>query len=378
VTASHTAARWRTGWAPLLAMGLLAVVQMGCLRGAPPILGCEPAHRIVPDCRFQNPEDLAVSPSGRFLLVSQFGSVDGTRAGSLAAYDPAAGSIEILFPGQGASSERPEPAWGEPSCTPPPTDAFAPHGIDVEQLEDGTQALYVVNHGGRESVEMFEVEDDGRRVGLVWRGCVTAPRHGYFNDLVVLRDGGFWVSQMFPREAHPVWMMLRMRVGRHAPGYAYHWSADSGFRRIAGTETRFANGIEKSMDERHLFLSSYLGDEVLKVDTVTGSVVGRAPVPSPDNLTWAPNGELLAAGHLASLPDFLSCTRLEEGSCGFRFQIVAIEAETMSARTVLDHEGPPMGAATVALVLGDGLYLGTFAGDRIARVSADVLEPSSP
>jgi hypothetical protein len=32
-----------------------------------------------------------------------------------------------------------------------------------------------------------------------------------------------------------------------------------------------------------------------------------------------------------------------------------------------------MGAATVALPFGDAVYLGTFAGDRIARVDASIL-----
>ncbi len=47
----------------------------------------------------------------------------------------------------------------------------------------------------------------------------------------------------------------------------------------------------------------------------------------------------------------------------------------MTPRVLLEHEGPPMGAATVALPFGDAIYLGTFAGDRIARVDAAILEP---
>ena len=55
--------------------------------------------------------------------------------------------IEPLFPvGEEAF---PASAWGDADCPPPPVDTFAPHGIDIERLRDGAQALYVVNHGGR-------------------------------------------------------------------------------------------------------------------------------------------------------------------------------------------------------------------------------------
>jgi hypothetical protein len=350
----------------------VAAALAGCSSDYPPILTCEPAHGLTPDCRFHNPEDLVPSPSGRSMLVSQLGGMEGGPAGSLVALDPETGHIETLFPGDSSPPRRENASWGDANCPPPPTGTFSPHGIDIEQLADGRYALYAVNHGGRESVEMFEVHD-GARVSLTWRGCVLAPDHGNFNDLVVLRNGNFWVSQMFPRHANVLWTVLRMRLTGHAPGYAYHWLADDGFRRIPGTEARFANGVEKSEDERFLFLNSYFGDAVLKVDVETGELIGKAAVSSPDNLAWSPTGALLAASHQASIADLLACQDLEQGSCGFPFQVVAIDPDTMGTRVLLEHAGPPMGAATVALPFGDGIYLGTFAGDRITRAPASIL-----
>jgi hypothetical protein len=107
----------------------------------------------------------------------------------------------------------------------------------------------------------------------------------------------------------------------------------------------------------------------------TGERLGSVAVPNPDNLSWAPTGELLVAGHLSSISESLACMDLQEGSCGFSFQIVAVDPDTMTGRLLLEHGGPPMGAATVAVPFGDAVYLGTFAGDRIARVDASVLAP---
>ncbi|MAT84965.1 MAG: hypothetical protein CMD39_11830 [Gammaproteobacteria bacterium] len=345
------------------AAGLLAeLAAAGCSPEHPPIQSCEPGDGLVPDCRFQNPEDLVPAPGATEILVSQFGGMAGEAQGSLVALRPADGRIRTLFPDPAAALE-PEAAWGDPACPPPP--AFSPHGIDIEQLDDGRHALYVVNHAGRESVEMFEVTP-GADVTLTWRGCVEAPENGFFNDLVVLRDGGFWVSHMFPRDANLLWTVLRMQLTGHAPGLVYRWQPDAGFTAIPGTAARFANGVEKSADERFLFLNSYLGSRVLKVDVSRGEVVASAEVSSPDNLAWD-GGTLLAASHLASLADSMSCQELESGSCGFRFQIVAIDPADMSTEVRLDHAGPPMGGATVALPFDGALYLGTFAGDRIAR-----------
>jgi hypothetical protein len=354
-----------------LMAGAALLALLGACGGSPPITTCEPGAGITPDCRFQNPEDLAVSPNGNFLLISQMGGMDGSKPGSLVFLDPTSDVIRVLYPQPGA--DQPSAGWGDAACQPPTV--FAPHGIHLERLDDGTDALYVINHGGRESVEMFEVLELSSGVELRWRGCVVAPDHGYFNDLVVLRNGDFWVSQMFPRTANLTWTSLRMMLFGHTPGYAYHWSPQGGFQPLPGTAVKFANGIEKSADERVVFLNSYFGGEVIKFDVATGERLGSVAVASPDNLSWSPTGELLVAGHRATISETVACTDLQEGSCGFPFEIVAIDPATMTGRLLLEHGGPPMGAATVAVVFGDSVYRGTFAGDRIARVSASILAP---
>ena len=54
---------------------------------------------------------------------------------------------------------------------------------------NGAWALYVVNHGGRQSIEMFEVKPAAGSWALVWHGCEVAA-HDY-NDVAILPDGGF-------------------------------------------------------------------------------------------------------------------------------------------------------------------------------------------
>lgn len=366
----------------LASLGALLLLS-GCFGAAPPITSCEPAAGLTPDCRFQNPEDLAPAPNGTEIIVSQYSDMAGTTAGSLVAWQPASGRIRPLFPGD--ADIAPIEGWGEIDCAAPDASQFAPHGIDTRTIVTGEQVLYVVNHGGRESIEMFELADRDGATRLTWRGCALAPEDGFFNDVAVLASGEFRVSQMYPRSANALLTLLRMQLSDYSPGFVYHWSPANGFEPLPGSEAKFANGVALSADDRFLYVNSYLGNEVIKVDTETGKRVASVAVQSPDNLTWSPTGELLAASHLASIADTLACGEVTTGNCGFAFRIVAIDTDAigtdametgrMTVRTVLEHEGPPMGAATVALPFGDGLYLGTFAGDRIVRADAALLTP---
>lgn len=350
----------RSGCLAVLAVAALA---LGC-RGESeltPVLGCEAAAGIEVDCQFQNPEDLAPSPDGR-ILVSQFGGMEGNQAGNLAIYDPATRSLEVLFP----NAAPLESSWGDPACAPPDLKAFSPHGIDIQRRDDGRHQLAVVNHGGRESVELFEVAGDG---SLVWRGCVEGPDEAYFNDVVVLRSGGFWVTQMFPRDAG-VLALIQSRLGIDT-GWVYAWTPEAGFSKLPGTDAPFPNGLEKSEDERYAYIDTYATAGVLKVDVTRGEVVASYAVDNVDNSTWGEDGRLLVAAHTGGLNEMLACQELEEGACGMPFAILSLDPEDLSAEVRLVHQGAPMGGATVALELDGVIYLGSFRGDRIAMLRPD-------
>ena len=343
---------------------LIALVCAGCSGGdsATPVLGCEAAHGIEPDCRFRNPEDLAAFGDG--LIVSQFAAMDGSRAGDLVYYDLTDWRIETLFPHGDVAPTTEQ--WGDPACGAPEAARFSPHGIDLETRADGRHALYVVNHGGRESVEVFEVTRAAGGVELAWRGCATGPAEANLNDVVGRADGGFWVTQMYPHGSD-LWSMFTGGLLGLDTGFVWEWHSGGVFQKVPGTDVPFANGIEKSSDEATLFVNSYFGDEVRKIDVATGEVLGSVAVDSPDNVTWSNDGQLLVASHTGSMTDLMACQSLESGACGFAFEIVAVDPETMTRMPVLAHRGAPMGGVTVALERDGVLYLGTFAGDRVSR-----------
>ena len=348
----------------LIAVAVAALSGVaGCSSSVTPIVGCTPKDSIEPVCEFQNPEDIAALPSGKWLLVSQMAASGGKPAGSIAAYEPATGRVEVLFPVGEFDDVR---DWGDSQCWKPPVEGFAPHGIDVDVRADGSLELLVINHGGRESVEFFGIEQSDEGLALFWRGCTMGPENTAFNDVVARKDGGFWVTQMLPKR----WQFLAMLRGAWFganTGKVYRWTRDVGFVAEPGSDMPFANGIEKAPGEDVLYVASTLGNDVRRLDLARGEVTARAAMQRPDNLTWSPDGRLLVALHTDSLIEQLHCRGLARGGCGAAFEIVTLDPQSMAQFVTLAHRGAPIGGVSVAVQVGDDLFLGAATGDRIAR-----------
>jgi SMP-30/Gluconolactonase/LRE-like region len=349
------------------ALALAGVCALACARPRDPILDCTPAPDARPICGFRNPEDLALLPKARALVVSQLGSLDGAKPGSLVFFDLESESLSDAFPAAGSGPGAPRAGWGEPDCPGAPGAAFSPHGLDLASRPDGALELLVVNHGGRESVELFEVTDAPDAPALAWCGCAIAPAGAMLNDVAALPDGGFVATDFLPK-AHPtLWSLLGLL--RISTGEVLEWQPGRGFRKLAGTEGPLPNGIAVSRDGETLYVDEYLADEVRKISRRTGELLGSAEVASPDNLNWSPDGKLLVASHDAPMNEIAACGDVERGQCPFHFSIVLLDPERMEGTAVYENAGPPMGAGTSALRIGDELYIGSFAGDRLLRVT---------
>ncbi len=88
-----------------------------------------------------------------------------------------------------AVTSEPRKDWGDPACPGLVGDMLVPHGISLAKRSGGAMELYVVNHGGRQSMEMFELKPEAGSWSLVWHGCVPATQE--YNDVAALPDGGF-------------------------------------------------------------------------------------------------------------------------------------------------------------------------------------------
>lgn len=345
---------------------LLAGALVGSLAcsGAELVVECADAkgHHVV--CGFQNPEDLALLDDGRTVVLSQFGDMEGTIAGSLAIFDLESETLRVAY--EGGQGQAATPGWGDLDCVTSPPDPFSPHGIYVANRPDGRLRMLVVNHGGRETIEMFEITGRGEDTKIEWRGCALTPEGAFLNSVAALPDGGFVTTHMMNRDSQAL-DNLRMLFGKDT-GFVYEWQSGRGMQKLAGTDGPFPNGIEASPDGRVIYINLYSAGEVWKVSRETGERLATAEVARPDNVKWGQDGRLLVASHVAPSTDFMSCQPGIEGACGVAFEIVAVDPETMERTVVFRNEGAPMGGATVAIDIGGGeLLMGSFAGDRVLR-----------
>jgi hypothetical protein len=344
----------------------LAVLGFACGGTPEAILGCEDAPGIHPMCGFQNPEDLALLPSGKSLVISQMGEMDGSEPGSLVFFDLSSEAITPAFAGASDALAQP-PGWGDPTCPGIPDAKFSPHGLALARRPDGALQLLVVNHGGRESIEFFEVRDSEPAPSLEWRGCALPPEDSFLNDVAALPDGGFVTTHMFPRDGGLL-ALLKGLLGL-STGWVLEWHRGAGFTRVPGSDGAMPNGIEASPDGETLYVDLYLGDEVRKLARKSGETLETVEIASPDNILWSPDGSLLVASHNAPLNEMLACGEIEAGSCPFHYSIVQLDPETLKPRALYENAGPPMGAGTAAMRIGDELIVGSFKGDRIVRVT---------
>lgn len=124
---------------------------------------CEAKGDLEPICGLQSPEDLAVLPDQKHILLSQLGNM-GEYPGSIGLFDTETRTTRKLFPNQEPASHT--ELWGDTTCATPPGSKFSPHGSHLHQLADGRWRYLVINHGAREAVEMFERPAQDLRPGI--------------------------------------------------------------------------------------------------------------------------------------------------------------------------------------------------------------------
>ncbi len=328
-------------------------------------------------CDVKNPEDMVLLPSGKNILVSQFDNVENAAPGGLGLYQIDKKQFSQLFPLSGIGTEpqlADDRRWGDKECL-PPTKQFSPHGIGFVKRTDGESMLAVVNHGGRESIELFRVAETEKtaipeitntqpnkaamenQVQLEWRGCFHLDKDIYPNDVVALKDGGVIYTHMgVPPE--------------YKNGSVYEWhQAQKDPIMLPETTGVLLNGIQISPDEKLLYINYYRKGLVQSYDRATQKITAKIEVPYPDNSSFNRKGHLLVASHDGSFDDIQKCMKMAAGeTCALPFSIYAIDFDKKVKRRIYANKGEPMGAGTIAIEAGNSLYIGSFKSNRIMIV----------
>ena len=76
-------------------------------------------------------------------------------------------------------------------------------------------------------------------------------------------------------------------------------------------------------------------------------------------------GNLWIASHKHD-PLGQTCDAVTAGPCLLPYEVIKVDPVSMNLEVVLEENGPPMGYATVALRVGDRIFMGSAHGDRVA------------
>jgi hypothetical protein len=312
---------------------------------APPPSPCVDAPGIQFVCGQQGPEDLVVVPGGAWVVSSAMsgsGGINVVRASDR--------TTTKVYPAASAKNRLDAKIYN--ACPgPPDVSKFTTHGLSLVPGRNNVHRLFVVGHGAREAIEVFELDARPSTPVLTWIGCAVAADPIGLNSVRGLSDGGFITSNFLPRGG-PQSAMQRMLAGEKN-GELWEWHAASGWQKVAGSEAAGANGLEMSEDGKTLFVAAWGSQSFFRLSRGGAATPKRDEVPlgfRVDNIRWARDGSILAAGQNMG-----------------ETVVVKVNPRTLAVTEILKRPaGNGFGNGTVAVEVGGSYWVGTFAGDRIA------------
>ncbi len=180
---------------PRLTIGSFLAVLLGAalLLAAPSARAadaCAASGEVRYLCGPVNAEDLVLTPGARFIITSGKPGERG-KPGGLYLVDAARMTSRVLVPDVSHPARAPFAACPGP----PDPDTLTAHGLALQPGRGGRHTLYAVNHAGRQSVELFDVDARGPEPKLTWIGCVVMPKGADPNSVAPLPGGGLVVSK---------------------------------------------------------------------------------------------------------------------------------------------------------------------------------------
>jgi hypothetical protein len=323
--------------------------------------GCAPSGGLNFICGVQNPEDLVLVPNTRWMLAS------GMAPGSgLHLVDTRAKTIRNLYAAESPASRPDRTKYA--SCPGPldPKQAVL-HGLSLRAGQAGRYTVYATNHGGRQSIEVFELDVRGSAPAATWIGCVLMPNDMEANSVAAFSDGSLVATVLImPGKT------FEDAFARRNTGAVFLWTPRSdAFRMLAGTELPANNGIETSPDDREFFVvSSTLKRVVAFSRSNRGTPLRFAQLAefAPDNVRWTSGNRLITAGMIDDEPACGGPPKTAEGiRCSRGYIAATIDPKTMAVTEIARGPATPAFTGTaIAMRVGDELWLGSFNANRLA------------
>src|SRR5690606_13754845 len=122
-----------------------------------------------------------------------------------------------------------------------------------------------------------------------------------------------------------------------------------------------------SEDGRYAYVSGWTTRGIHKYDLQQREEVAQADFTfMPDNLTWTPDGNILAAGINGVSGN---CPESSSNPCIQGMLVAEVDPDTLDVTVVYDNEGAAlMNGTSVAIEAAEHIYAGSFQGDRMVKI----------
>jgi sugar lactone lactonase YvrE len=352
---------------------LSAALALSLEMAGPLAAGCDPVGEIRFVCGQAGPEDLVAVPGSDWIIASAFGA-----EGGLHLIDVKAGTSTRLFP-SATAREHPDTKTYD-SCPGPlegtDREKFRTHGLYLKPGRNAVHTLFVVHHGNRESIEIFELDARPKQPpAATWIGCVVAPDPIGLNAVVALPEGGFAATNFDPRRPAGArgGFSPELLEGKNN-GEVWEWHSGAGWKKVPGSEAAGANGLEISKDGKWYYLAEWGNRSFMRLSR------GQTPVKRDeislgfrvDNVRWAPDGLLFVAGQGGADAGRGQARGAAGAPPTAPTSVVGkVDPKTLKYQEIINYpSSAEVSFATVAVQIGKELWVGSSRGDRIARYPA--------
>jgi len=322
---------------------------------------CAPAGGLTFICGVENPEDLVLVPNSRWMLAS------GMAPGSgLHIVDTNAKIVSSIYSASTASARADKTKFA--NC-PGPLDAKQAvlHGLSLRPGGNNRYTVYATNHGGRESIEVFDLDASSATPTATWVGCILMPMTMAANSVAAFRDGTVLATVLIlPGKT------FEDAFAQKNTGAVFQWKpGEKTFTMIPGTELSANNGIETSPDDREFFVASTTTKRIIAFSREKPGVQLRTAQLKefgPDNVRWTVDNKLITAGLIDNEPACGGPPKTEAGiRCPRGYVVATIDPKTMAVTEIARGPATPAFTGTaIAMRTGSELWLGSFFADRLA------------
>jgi hypothetical protein len=336
--------------------------EVGQAQGAQ---GCTPSGELHFVCGAEHPEDLAHIPRTPWLIASGFSDGAGLKL-----IDTRNDTLRRWFTG---SPQQVKPDLKTyPDCPAAPDPAvFNAHGISLRPACQDSYTLYAVNHGGRESIEIFTVDLRTPAPDLTWKGCALLPTGMAANSVAAFRDGTILATVL----TIPGTTITDFVAGKKTGVVLARKSGARAFEVLPGTELPGNNGLETSRDDKEFYVVAFGWHAVMvfsRADPNKPPRQGVAPGFMPDNLHWD-GDRLIAAGMQLDEPACGGMRKIINGRaddmrCHRGYTVAQLDPATLRFDILAYSEpNPDFNGVSAAVIVNGELWLGSYQADRLAH-----------